>query len=359
MVLWLEIVKVSLQNIIFNTVIGGIKGNESCVERDIKKIYKRKYFDIVFECNSSCSKSFFFIHETQVDFESMKFENKRLKEDTEDLNAELEELSKLKSIVEKNLEESLVSLQQEREQKHALKKELDTRIQSESMFTLQSLAGLGLGELNMGLGSKDKSTNNSGAQDDHVGSDSPALRQIEADFTSPNKGNARQQPAPNSGLVGDLFSEIHLTEVRKLETILEQTEIEKSKLQQQLEDATLSLEAAKKEIEEQKEKITQMKAHLSAMASMTSNDLEAEVDDEDVDPDHPEIGTMKKNLKQQELRYAAALKQISELQVCALQTTVQLFWWLLESLDYKESYICWRFKLLSVKLNRVKDHTGE
>ena len=245
----------------------------------------------------------------------MKFENKRLKEDTEDLNAELEELGKLKSIVEKNLEESLVSLQQEREQKHALKKELDTRIQSESMFTLQSLAGLGLGELNMGLNSKDRGT---GPQDDHVGSDSPALRQIEADFTSPKKGNdTKPQPAPNSGLVGDLFSEIHLTEVRKLETILEQTEIEKSKLQQQLEDATISLEAAKKEIEEQREKINQMKAHISAIASMTANDLEAEADDEiEVDPDHPEIGTMKKNLKQQEMRYAAALKQISELQVC-------------------------------------------
>ena len=244
----------------------------------------------------------------------MKFENKRLKEDTEDLNAELEELGKLKSIVEKNLEESLASLQQEREQKHALKKELDTRIQSESMFTLQSLAGLGLGELNMGLNSKDRGT---GPQDDHVGSDSPALRQIEADFTSPKKGNDKSQPAPNSGLVGDLFSEIHLTEVRKLETILEQTEIEKSKLQQQLEEATISLEAAKKEIEEQQEKINQMKAHISAIASMTANDLEAEADDEiEVDPDHPEIGTMKKNLKQQEMRYAAALKQISELQVC-------------------------------------------
>ncbi len=253
----------------------------------------------------------------------MKFENKRLKEDAEDLNAELEELAKLKAIVEKNLEESIASLQQEREQKHALKKDLDTRLQSESMFNLHSLAGLGLGlgELLPPGGAKDRA-----AGDDHAANDSPALRQIEADFASTNSSAGSggpptgASPAPNSGLVGDLFSEIHLTEVRKLENILEQTEIEKSKLQQQLDEASVSLEAAKSEIEQQREKINQMKGHLSAMASMTSTDLENDLDGEDdleVDPDHPEIGTMKKNLKQQERKYAAALKEISELQVRA------------------------------------------
>ena len=256
----------------------------------------------------------------------MKHDHKRLTELTEDLNAELEELSKLKSIVEKNLEESIMSLQQEREQKHALKKELDQRITSESMFTLQSLAGLGLGELNMGMEGKDVGVNSEGARDDHAGSDNPALRRIEADFNaSPGKGkdngNKAQQPAPNSGLVGDLFSEIHLNEVRKLESILEQTEIDKSRLQQQLDETNISLEAAKKEIDSQSEKIAQMKAHLTAMATLTSSDLgdlengDEGHEDEGIDPDHPEIGTMKKNLKQQELRYAAALKQIGDLQV--------------------------------------------
>ncbi len=253
----------------------------------------------------------------QVDYESMKFENKRLKEETEDLNAELEELSKLKSIVEKNLEESIMSLQQEREQKHALKKELDSRMQSESMYNLHTLAGLGLGELNMDFGNKGKGAPGTG-NDEHSANDSPALRQIEADFSSgPNQSsNDKQAAQSNAGLVvGDLFSEIHLTEVRKLENILEQTEIEKSKLQQQLEEATHELEAARKEIEEQRDKISQMKGHLSAMASMTSNDLDNDVDEEDVDPDHPEIGAMRKNLRQQEKNYATALQQISELQV--------------------------------------------
>ena len=85
------------------------------------------------------------LKQTQVDYEAMKHEIKRLKEDVEEITIEMEELDKLKKITEKNLEEALQLLQVEREQKHSLKKELDQRIASESMFNLHSLAGLGFG----------------------------------------------------------------------------------------------------------------------------------------------------------------------------------------------------------------------
>jgi hypothetical protein len=46
-----------------------------------------------------------------VEFEAMKHENKRLQEETEDLHIQMEEMINLRRIVEKNLEETLASLQ--------------------------------------------------------------------------------------------------------------------------------------------------------------------------------------------------------------------------------------------------------
>lgn len=261
------------------------------------------------EENITLQKQVLYLKQAQVDFEGMKHENKRYLEETEILNAELEELAKLKLIVEKNLEEALQSLQNEREQKHALKKELDQRITSDSALNMHTL--LGLGEL--GFGNHDRGDGSH--REDH-----DSLGVIEADFSSPKRGLQKPAPAPSPGLVGDLFSEIHLTEIRKLEHILEHTELEKTNLQRALEESQTTLRNAHSEISDQKEKIAEMKAHLSAMASLTSGGTLSEVvgedvaDGEELDEAHPEISQMKRNVHQQELRYAAALKQISELQ---------------------------------------------
>ena len=255
------------------------------------------------------------LKQNQVDYESMKLESKRLQADVEELNAELEELSNLKTIVEKDLEEALNSLQQEREQKHAFKKELDQRITHESVFNLQNLANLGFG---LGLG--DVSKHADGHNYDQDSNEISALRKIEADFS---EDNSPRPGAPNMGKspVGDLFSEVHVTEVRKLEKLLEDTNLEKGKLQKALEDAYYSLEVFKTDIEEQKEKIAQMKAHITSVTALHSGsdvciadyDEEISLEDSDSDAD-PEILAMKKNLRQKDRSYAAALKQISELQ---------------------------------------------
>ena len=267
------------------------------------------------EENITLQKQVLHLKQAQVDFEGMKHENKRYKEETEILTAELEELAKLKHIVEKNLEEALQSLQNEREQKHALKKELDQRITSESAFNMHSLAGLGFGELHFG------NRNDEGRRDDRDTQESPALKALEADFSTPKGNLQKPTPAPTPGLVGDLFSEIHLTEIRKLEQMLEHIEIEKTNLQRGLEESQQSLKASRQEVSDQKQKMAEMKAHLSAMSALTSGgslpevpDLSPEGEEQGVEMAHPEISQMKKNLHQQELRYAAALKQISELQ---------------------------------------------
>jgi len=263
------------------------------------------------EENISLQKAVLQLKQNQVDFEAMKYENKRYKEETEELNAELDELAKLKNIVEKNLEEALNSLQQEREQKHALKKELDQRLTNESMYNLHTLASLGLGEFKMP--SRDRTEYNDG-HDDQDSHGNPALKRIEADFAS-QKRSLDEEPTPASGLVGDLFSELHMTEIRKLEQLLEQAEIEKSAMQCSQQDIRSELEKARLTMSDQQEKIAQMKAHMSAMsagdhpASLLDGE-EAEGDENDAS----ETGVMKRNLKQAERRYAAALTQITELQ---------------------------------------------
>ena len=51
------------------------------------------------EENISLQKQVLQLKQAQVEFEGMKYENKRLKEDVEELNAELDELAKLKTMV--------------------------------------------------------------------------------------------------------------------------------------------------------------------------------------------------------------------------------------------------------------------
>ena len=83
-----------------------------------------------------------------MEFEGAKHENRRLQEEKDVLNNQVEELSNLRKIAERQLEEALQSLQLEREAKYALKKELDTKINNESMYNLSNLA------MSMNLSSK-------------------------------------------------------------------------------------------------------------------------------------------------------------------------------------------------------------
>lgn len=149
----------------------------------------------------------------QVEFEAMKHENKRLQEETEDLHMQLEELTNLRRIVEKNLEEALQSLQQEREQKHALKKDLDQRLTRESMFNLSNLAHFsGLAEgLSISYTSNHESLQESYTEEDGESHDHahPALKRIEADFSF-SKKDGEAPPTPRPGVVGDILSEIQV-----------------------------------------------------------------------------------------------------------------------------------------------------
>ena len=79
-----------------------------------------------------------------MEFEGAKHEIRRLSEEVEVLNSQVEELVKLRQIAERQMEEALESLQAEREAKYALKKDLDTRLNQESMYNLSNLAAMSM-----------------------------------------------------------------------------------------------------------------------------------------------------------------------------------------------------------------------
>ena len=85
----------------------------------------------------------------QVEFEGLKHEIKRLEEETEYLNSQLEDAIRLKEISERQLEEALETLKTEREQKNSLRKELSHYMSiNDSLYTSHlhvSLDGLKLG----------------------------------------------------------------------------------------------------------------------------------------------------------------------------------------------------------------------
>lgn len=191
----------------------------------------------------------------------------------------MEAAEQLKAIAEKNLAEALEMLQQEREQRHSLKKELDQRVSSEAMYGLQTLVSLGLGDFKTEVksssvsGSETTGVTSSLHVDEHV--DNPALKKIEADFTGPRPELIRQMPAPADGLVGDLFSEIHVGQIRKLERMLEQTEIEKCNLEQALEQSSILLAEAKAEALSRNTEVIKLKAELEARcASADTNGID-------------------------------------------------------------------------------------
>lgn len=199
------------------------------------------------EENISLQKQVSSLKSSQVEFESAKHEIRRLTEDLEVLNSQVEDLTKLKQIAEKQMEEALEALQGEREAKYALKKELDTHINRESMYNISNLA------YSIRGGIDDENVNADDAADD----DNSALKRFEADLTTEIK-------SPD-GTTVDLFSEIHLNELKKLEKQLEAIESEKSHLTTNLRDAQQNLDKSQNDMQNFMARLSVLAAHVDAL----------------------------------------------------------------------------------------------
>ncbi|XP_071961440.1 protein bicaudal D homolog 2-like isoform X2 [Antedon mediterranea] len=171
------------------------------------------------EENIAMQKQVSSLKSSQVEYEALKHENRRLIEDAEFLNSQIEDLVRLKEIAEKQVEETLKVLESEREQKHALKKELDQAMLSE------------LEALNEDL----ENRTNLGSDDDEPAH--PILQRMEYEYAS-SQGNDNSQKPPN--LANDLFSELHSSEIQKLEMQVKRLLTEKSELSKTLDMSEIS-----------------------------------------------------------------------------------------------------------------------
>lgn len=153
-----------------------------------------------------------------MEFEGLKHEIKRLEEETEYLNSQLEDAIRLKEISERQLEEALETLKTEREQKNSLRKELSHYMSiNDSFYTshLQvSLDGLKFSDDTAAEPNNDAEALVNGFE--HGGLAKPSL---DNKTSTPRKDGL---PPPSPSLVSDLLSELHISEIQKLKQQLVQ-----------------------------------------------------------------------------------------------------------------------------------------
>ena len=170
----------------------------------------------------------------------------------------MQDLSNLKKIAETQMEEALHALQSEREAKYSLKKELDSHINRESMYNTLAYSIRGMDD---GVGGSD------------LEDDLPTLKRLEADMMS----NELKSP---DGAKVDLFSEIHLNELKKYEKQLEGLESEKTNLTTSLRDAQQQLDKSQHDMQNFMTKVTLLAAHVDALHHLRR---QIEKEDETVD----------------------------------------------------------------------------
>uniref|UniRef100_A0A8C4PYT8 BICD cargo adaptor 2 n=1 Tax=Eptatretus burgeri TaxID=7764 RepID=A0A8C4PYT8_EPTBU len=210
--------------------------------RDEVKEYKLRESHLLQDCseleeeNIALQKNVSVLRQNQVEYESLKHEIKRLEEDTEDFQSQLDEALLLKQIGEQQLEEALEMLGTEREQKNVLRRELlSCNTVPGDPCVQQPLQA----ELN-GEGSEENANGCHQTQAGSVFKSDPESR----------------QPAPS--LVSDLLSELSFTEIQKLQLQLSQVEKEKAMLLENLQDSQKELEHTKGALTDQQKCINKL-----------------------------------------------------------------------------------------------------
>uniref|UniRef100_A0A915KKG5 Protein bicaudal D n=1 Tax=Romanomermis culicivorax TaxID=13658 RepID=A0A915KKG5_ROMCU len=163
---------------------------------------------------------------SQIEFESMKHDVKRLIDESMVLQAMTEEANKLKQIAEKHMEDALLSLQQEREQRLTLKKELDQLKSMDQLSHLNNLAHSFLGVPSL----LDNGNDNDKMDNGHSSSE----------FESSDG----QSEETNIGK-GDLFSEVHGARLDEMECQIRELEQAKNEVDRHYKDLSKTFEDIK------------------------------------------------------------------------------------------------------------------
>ncbi|CAH0764499.1 unnamed protein product [Diatraea saccharalis] len=165
--------------------------------------------------NISLQKQVSALRSSQVEFEGLKHEVRQLREEAENARAAADETAALRRIAERQLAEALEALQAEREAKFAAKKELDAHLSREAAYNITNLAY-------SIRGMPEDSTEDEG---EPGGSSSAELANAMGDHHA------------------DLFSEVHLHEISRLEKQLEQAHNENSQLSASMRTAQATAES--------------------------------------------------------------------------------------------------------------------
>ena len=164
----------------------------------------------------------------QIEFESIKLELTHKNEEQEELRGQMEEAERLREIAERQLDEALEALKEEREQKNCLRRELSalTLNPFDSVANLElhldqlddsQEEGQGGGE---GEGEDQDSGINNGPGSAPGSAHPPHLGGSKSNglihrYSTPRSSDMFLR-APASGLVSDLLSELHFSDSQKL-----------------------------------------------------------------------------------------------------------------------------------------------
>ncbi|CAH2042157.1 unnamed protein product, partial [Iphiclides podalirius] len=165
--------------------------------------------------NISLQKQVSALRSSQVEFEGLKHEVRQLREEAENARAAADETAALRRIAERQLAEALEALQAEREAKFAAKKELDAHLSREAAYNITNLA----------YSIRGMPEDSAEEEGEPGGSSSAELASAMGDHHA------------------DLFSEVHLHEISRLEKQLEQAHNENSQLSTSMRSAQATAES--------------------------------------------------------------------------------------------------------------------
>ncbi|KAK2821171.1 hypothetical protein Q7C36_020514 [Tachysurus vachellii] len=176
------------------------------------------------EENISLQKQVSTLKQGQVEFEGLKHEIRRLEEEAQYLNSQLEEAVRLREIGERQLSEALETVKSEREQKAALRKELTHHMTLGDSLLAGSLDGLTLSDSN--------EPNN----DEAMRAFENGLAKM-ADISDDDNVSSM----PKKSLVDDLLSELNICEIQKLKQQLHQVRVGHEEVRARLESQVRDL----------------------------------------------------------------------------------------------------------------------
>uniref|UniRef100_A0A672TDC9 Protein bicaudal D homolog 2-like n=1 Tax=Sinocyclocheilus grahami TaxID=75366 RepID=A0A672TDC9_SINGR len=236
---------------------------EEMKEYKIREVQQLQDNSELEEENISLQKQVSVLKENQGEFESVKLELTHKDEELELMRAQLEEAGRLREIAERQLDEALEALKEEREQKNSLRREL-------TAFTLNPFDSFGHLELQLDDSRNGEKDKEGGEEEEEMDSGYNNSKGMERNrcSTPRNSGVFLRPQAP--GLVADLLSELHLSDSQKLKQQLLQVEREKATLSSTVHDLQQQLSQSKDALSEQQVKMEQLSQRLETLQSTAS-----------------------------------------------------------------------------------------